>query len=771
MKDPTASPYHDWNDCVYEQCYKPNRAARFQNSKGEINYISNNYRHLSFNVGPTLHGWIEKHDPTLADYIADADKEAAAALGEGGAIAQAYNHMILPLSEERDIRTQVEWGARDFCHRFGRAPKGMWLPETAVNTATLEALSAGGIDFTILAPHQCASVRDQGGTWRETPGGVGLDVMKPYFVTLPSGRKISLIFYYGSIAHDIAFGGLLDNGDFFADALLSKLPRDEEPRLLTIATDGETYGHHHRYGEMALARATRKICDSGGAELTNIAAFLDRYPASIECRIAEDTSWSCAHGLERWRGDCGCYTGGEPWWNQRWRRPLRDALDHLRDRIDEVYEKEMKRFCDSPWLLRDEAIELYLMDFGPNASVEDVQAKKRAFLKDSCGELANDDLRKVLTLLETQRMRLYMYTSCGWFFNDVAGIETRQIMAYALRAAEYTHALSGVFLQEDFLEDLRKAPGNTAEFPTGYDVMMKCVMPLKRSMRDIAAASALMSKKDRDYTYLVKSGGRAYPSGDMGLSVARTTVTDSRTLESWSGASVVISTGGLDDVCRLTEKDVPSQKDIWRNFYSGDIISIMKYIEKSFELGQWHFRDLPQDDRDIIASERTKDAEHDHLRYAEELLLDNRRLLVQLDMIGVKSAPFLRAAAIFVYEQRMKELAAGVGDVLDLLKHESRLDVLLDEARNMGIYPEVSVLAPVMERAFCDNLVYAMKKNDDEAFANTLFLWRRANELKIEIGRWAVQNIMWEMLGREETSLSKTSLELAHALGFETPAP
>jgi alpha-amylase/alpha-mannosidase (GH57 family) len=769
MKDTSAVPYHDWNECVYEQCYKPNRAARLLNSKNEISYITNNYAHLSFNVGPTLHSWIEKTDPTLAQYIADADRDAAASLGCGGAIAQAYNHMIMPLAVERDITTQVAWGIKDFIHRFGRSPKGMWLPETAVDTRTLEALASGGIEFTILAPYQCAAVRPPDGEWRRTPGGNELDVTRPYFMTLPSGRSISLIFYYGSIAHDIAFGGLLDNGDLFADSLLDKLPRDGEPRLLTIATDGETYGHHHRYGDMALARAAQRLCSSQDSVMTNVSAFLALYPARWECRIEENTSWSCAHGLERWRSDCGCHTGGEPGWSQKWRAPLRDALDRLRDSIDDIYEREMGRYCDAPWKLRDEAVSLYLMNFGESASAEDVLAAKGAFLKDYCGKLDLDDARKVLTMIEMQRMRMFMYTSCGWFFNDVSGIETRQIMAYALRAAEYAKSVAGVSLEEGFRDDLKKVPGNTAAAPTGYDVMMNSVTPLKRSVKDIAALSALMSKSKACYTYRVKSGGRAYPSGDMGLSVAKMSISDVRTLESWGGASVVLSTGGLDDVCRLTDKDMPSQKEIWNNFYTGDLLSTSRYIEKAFELGPWHFRDLPQDDRDRVASERTKYAERDHLEYAEELLLDNRRLLVQLNLMGVESSPFLRAAVSFVYEQRMIQLAGNAGDILKLLEPESRLEMLLEEAHIMGVYPELSVLAPAMEDAFHSNLIAAEKKKDEDAFKSVLLLWRRAEELRIDIDKWRIQNVMWDILVRSPAALPSVVLELAGAFGFATP--
>jgi hypothetical protein len=430
----------------------------------------------------------------------------------------------------------------------------------------------------------------------------------------------------------------------------------------------------------------------------------------------------------------------------------------------------MKRYCDAPWLLRDAAIKLYLMDFPENATIEDVSARKRGFLADFCGDLPDDGARRALTLIEMQRMRMFMYTSCGWFFNDISGIETRQIMAYALRASEYLKDVSGVSAEDDFLDDLKKALGNTAAFPTGYDVMMKAVMPQKRSVKDVAAAAALMSKSRAYYSYRVKSGGRAYPSGDMGLSVAKMSIADTRTLEGWNGSSVVLSTGGLDDVCRLSDKDLPSQKEIWSNFYAGDLLSASRYIESAFDLGPWHFRDLPLDDRDRIAFERTKDAERDHIEYAEELLADNRRLLVQLDMMGVDSPPFLQAAASLVYKQKMRALASDVKDILDLLKPESSMEVLLEEAHSMGVTPELSALAPAMEEAFYDRLISANGANDTGAFESLLEFLAKAGELKIDIGRWRIQNAMWDILVRGEAELRPVVLRLAGALGFAIPA-
>jgi hypothetical protein len=745
-------------------------AARLLDSNGHIAHIISNYSHLSFNVGPTLHRWIARHDPLLALGIMEADRRAGDALGAGGAIAQAYNHMILPLSADRDIKTQVKWGAADFEHRFRRKPSGMWLPETAADTRSLEALAAEGIGFTILAPHQCAAVRPPGGSWTETPGGEGLDVTRPYLMTLPSGRAITLVFYHGGIAHDIAFGGLLDSGDFFAESLIRELPRDDEPRLLMVATDGESYGHHHHFGEMALGRAAQLLCESSDLIMANAAAFLKRYPARWQCRIAENTSWSCAHGIERWRSSCGCHTGGEPWWDQSWRAPLRDALDRLRDNIDEIYDKEMKRFCDDPWALRDEAAALYLADGAAETeTAEELKEVKRAFLRGRCGDLNPDDTVKVLSMIEAQRMRMFMYTSCGWFFNDVSGIETRQILAYAIRAAEHIRNVSGRDLEGKFLDDLREVRGNSTELPTAFEVVRQTVFPNRRTIRDIAAAASLLKADRLFYSFRIDRKVKRYQSANMDMDVSRMMVTDTRTLEEWVGNSMVITTGGLDDVCRLSEKALPDPSEVWRHFFVGDIFSISKFIEKEFEFGPWHFADLTADDRDIIVRERTKNAEKEHMEYAHNLLEDNQRLLVQLNLLHAGSESFLVTAGEFVYSRLADDLCAGSGSILEMLEHGSRLEELLSEAHNVGIYPKISVLAPKMEQAFYDNLIEADRKNDEKALRKLLEQWRRAVELAIGIDGWRLQNVVWGMLEEKTEAPSGTLLEFADELGFATP--
>jgi hypothetical protein len=730
--------------------------------------MSSNYRHMSFNVGPTLHRWIEERDPLLAEGILKADGDARDALGAGGAIAQAYNHIIMPLACERDIRTQVKWGAADFASRFGRKPEGMWLPETAVDTATLEAVADEGIKFTILAPHQCAAVRTQGEKWKETPGGSGLDVTRPYYMRLPSGRVITLIFYLGSIAHDIAFGGLLNNGDSFAQSLMSRLPRDGEPCLLTIATDGETYGHHHHFGEMALARAAQVLYGSQDVILTNVASFLRLYPAKRECKIAEKTSWSCAHGVERWRSDCGCHTGGEAWWNQEWRAPLRKALDNVRDRIDEIYEKEMKPLCGNPWALRDEAIDLYLGG-SPGDSAEEAVGRKRGFLEKRLGNLSDGDLRKALALIESQRMRMFMYTSCGWFFNDISGVETRQVLAYASRAVEYVRDVSGVDVGIDFMKDLKMVRGNTAGLPTAHDVMVKTVFPNRRTLRDIAAMASLMKADKRYYAYGIERDVHTYSSAGISMEVAEMTVTDTRTFETWRGGSMVFVTGGLDDVCRLMEGELPDKAEMWKYFYMGDIFSVSRFIEDKFELGPWRLSDLTADDGRVIARERTRNAEEEYMEYARALLDENQRLLAQLHLMRVESAPFLTSVGEFVYTRLIERLCEKTESILDLLESGSKLEDLITRASDIGITPRLSTLAPNMEDAFCAEVLNAYKKNDENAFVKLLRRWRMAAEFGIDIDKWRFQNIVLEMLEKSATELPGVLLKLAGELGFALP--
>jgi alpha-amylase/alpha-mannosidase (GH57 family) len=426
----SAAPYHDWNERITAECYAPNGAGR-----------PSNYSRMSFDFGPTLLSWLEKNAADTYRAILDADSESRDRFsGHGSAIAQAYNHAILPLANARDKVTQVHWGIRDFEHRFGRRPEGMWLPETAVDDATLEVLAAAGIAFTILSPHQAP----------------GADPREPHRVPLPSGREIAVFLYDGALSQAIAFGGLVaGGGGDLARALLSRFDSGDVPSLVHVATDGETYGHHVRGGGRALAEALDAIEGSGWARLTNYGEHLERHPPRRETRVAPNSSWSCAHGVGRWSDDCGCASGGAS--RHPWRRPLREALDWLRDALAPVYEAEAARYLADPWAARNDSIEIVL-----DPSIE---SRDRFFARHSVRSLSDRERATALDLLELQRNALLMYTSCGWFFDDPAGLETRQVLRYAARAVEIADRRLGGSLEPLFLRLLGRVRSELADRP------------------------------------------------------------------------------------------------------------------------------------------------------------------------------------------------------------------------------------------------------------------------------------------------------------------
>jgi alpha-amylase/alpha-mannosidase (GH57 family) len=489
----SARPFHDWNARINFECYAPNAAARILDSERWITKIRNNYNRISFNFGPTLLTWLEENDPEAYELILKADKRSQERFnGHGSALAQVHSHLILPLANYRDKVTQVTWGVRDFEHRFGRYPEGIWLAETAVNTETLEILAAQGIQFTILAPRQAKAVRPislgtPAGPWREV-NAESIDTRHPYSCLLPSGRRIALYFYHGGVAQEVAFNGLLNNGKGFAKRLVGLHSDNDEPELAHIATDGESYGHHHRFGEMALADALNSIEDSQQATLTNYGQFLELFPPKWEVQIHENSSWSCVHGVERWRNDCGCNTGGHAGWQQRWRKPLRDTLDWLRDQLAPMFEREGARYLRDPWAARNDYIEVMLHRH--NGVVATFLAK-HARRKLSLLEEVN-----VLQLLEMQRYAVLMFTSCGWFFDEISGIETNQILQYALRAMDYAQTISKLELHNEFTRRLAEAPSNT--YLNGAASYLQNVVPTRVNLERVAMHFAVASLFEKD---------------------------------------------------------------------------------------------------------------------------------------------------------------------------------------------------------------------------------------------------------------------------------
>jgi alpha-amylase/alpha-mannosidase (GH57 family) len=484
----SAYPYHDWNERITAECYAPNAFSRILDDDNRIARIVNNYSQINFNFGPTLLSWLKEKAPHVYESILDADRQSQSHFGgHGSAIAQAYNHMIMPLANTRDKRTQAIWGVRDFQNRFGRMPEGMWLPETAVDLETLDILAELGIKYTILAPRQASRVRKIGGrTWKDV-GGDRIDPTRVYQIRLPSRRGINLFFYDGPIARAIAFEGLLSNGGDFANRLLSGFSNTRDwPQLLHIATDGESYGHHHHFGEMALSYALDHIESADLAKITNYGEFLEKHPATHQVEVFENSSWSCVHGVERWRSNCGCNSGGHGDWNQEWRAALRAALDWLRDAIATCFEEHTKTLLKDPWAARNDYIDVIL-----DRSEESVE---RYFAKHVSHQLEPQERVAALKLLEMQRHAMLMYTSCGWFFDELSGIETVQVIHYAGRALQLAvDVFNSPDLESQFLSRLAKAPSNIPEHKDGAAIYEKFVKPAVVNLPKLAAHYAIRS--------------------------------------------------------------------------------------------------------------------------------------------------------------------------------------------------------------------------------------------------------------------------------------
>lgn len=536
----SAYPYHDWNERITYECYRPNTAAHILDAEGLLEQAVDTYARISFNLGPTLLSWLQQQAPETYRRILGSDRDSRARFsGHGSAIAQAYNHLIMPLANPRDQATQVRWGIADFEYRYGRSPEGMWLPETAVDTPTLEALAEHGIRFTVLAPHQAALFRPLHGDggWQAVTGTAPIDTTRAYLQRLPSGRSIALFFYNGPLSQEVAFSDILQSGHRLAERLTGAFdPERERPQLVHIATDGETYGHHHRFGDMALAYALRQIEQTEDVQLTNYGEFLERFPPEHEVQIAERTSWSCAHGVGRWSEDCGCNMGQYPGGNQAWRAPLRAALDWLRDDLAPLYEREAAPLLSNPWAARDAYIRVIL---------ERTDGRRNAFLAEhATHELSHDERVRVWKLLELQRNSLLMYTSCGWFFDDVSGIEASQVLLYAARAAELARELDGVDREGELQARLSSAPSNAAQFSDAGAVYRAAVGTARVTFERAAGNAALqeIARLDVGRRELALRADPAW-AHDGVLHADTLPVYSTLTEESWQVPLLAVNTG------------------------------------------------------------------------------------------------------------------------------------------------------------------------------------------------------------------------------------
>jgi alpha-amylase/alpha-mannosidase (GH57 family) len=742
----SAYPYHDWNERITAECYAPNASSRILDESGRIARIVNNYAAISFNYAPTLLSWMERNAGETYRLIQEADRESAARFsGHGSALAQCYNHMIMPLANARDKHTQVRWGIRDFEHRFGRLPEGMWLPETAVDLATLETLAECGIRFTILAQSQARSVRQGRRGWRDASGG-RIDPTQAYRLRLPSRRRIALFFYDGPTSRAVAFEHLLDRGENLAGRLAG-IFSDARPRpqLAHIATDGETYGHHHRHGEMALSYALSYIEDSGKARLTNYGEFLERLPPADEARIFENSSWSCVHGIERWRSNCGCNSGGHANWNQEWRGPLREAMDWLRDTLVPFYEREAGRLLRDPWAARDAYIDV-ILDRSPDC-------RREFFSRHATGPLGERDQSTALKLLELERHAMLMYTSCGWFFDELSGIETVQVIQYAARVIQLARDLGGpADLEDRFLERVERARSNFPEHRDGRAIYDKFVRPAMADVRKAGAHYAVSSIFDGSepghiYSYAVEPEEyQLLTAGKARLALGRARIASEITLDS---LHVVFGVAHLGDhtvsggIREFQDEEAfrTTAGRITAVFQRGDFAELIRTVDGEFGSGVYSLAVLFRDEQRRVVRQILDSVLGDADAAYRQIYQNHVSLMRFLATIGIPPPERLEMAAHMTLNADLRRAFEENEPDLD------RIRALVDEAQ----VAKVPFDAPTLGFSLSKTLErmadrFAADPRDLQLLEKLDAAVGMARSLPFDVAIWRVQNVYYGLM-------------------------
>lgn len=750
----SAAPFHDWNARVTAESYAPNTAARLLDSDGNILEITNNFERISFDMGPTLFSWLETEEPEVYQAIIAADHSSRLHNGgHGNAIAQAYNHPILPLCSARDLTTQVLWGIRDFEARFGREPQGMWLPECAVDVATLEALAGQGISFTILAPHQARRVRRIGSReWAEVAEG-RLNTFRAYRCRLPSGRAISLFFYDGPLAQAVAFGGLPRSGENFLERVLASFSRHRgRARLVHLATDGETYGHHVPFSEMALAYLLKSLEENPEVALTNYSCFLEAHPPRYEVEIVEDSSWSCSHGIERWRSDCGCLMDPGRGWHQRWRMPLREALDELRDAVAALYEREAQELMEEPWAARDDYVDVILDR--SEAGLE------RFFQKHQARPIGEAELTRSLKLLEMQRHAMLMYTSCGWYFDEISGMETVKVLEYAARVIQLAKEF-GVNLEETFRSNLEKAPSNVSELGTGAEIYDKLLIPTMIDLPRVVAHHAISQLFEDSgpngavYSYTLKEERRGHADqGTARLAVGRVVASSTITRETYQAVYGVIHLGGYDFRCSVAAADrIEDYEDLeatlLRQFEREGLTEVIRTLDGVFGLEYYALKDLFIEKRRKVVEMLTEQVVAKFDSTYRAMYEENRSLMTYLQDVNAPLVPGFLGAAAYTLEKEAIE-AIGAPDVGN---HDEAVEALVDEAGRWGLPLATDPATRSLEEAL-DKSLGALE--EDFTFASlerSEHLLELADLLGIEPRLWGIQNRYYRLACREMPKL------------------
>jgi alpha-amylase/alpha-mannosidase (GH57 family) len=740
----SAYPYHDWNERITAECYAPNAASRIVDAENRIVKLVNNYAHISFNFGPTLLSWMKELVPNVHAAIVEADKDSRQRFsGHGSAIAQGYNHMIFPLANRRDKVTQVKWGIADFESRFGRKPEGMWLPETAADTETLEVLAEQGILFTILAPRQAKRVRSKrSGRYHDVTGS-RIDPAHPYLAKLPSKKRLNLFFYDGPISQAVAFEGLLSDGKRFADRLMSGFSETRAfPQLVHIATDGESYGHHHRFGEMALTYALEEIQNNNAAQLTNYGEYLEKNPNEDLVEIVENSSWSCVHGVERWRSDCGCNSGGHPW-NQQWRGPLRDALDWLRDRLAPIFESRLSRYVRDPWAARDGYIQLIL----------DRSEESRAafFAEHAARQLNEEEQTDVLKLLEMQRHAMLMYTSCGWFFDELSGLETVQVIHYAGRALRLAEDCSGESIEAEFVQHLAAAKSNLAEHGDGARIYEKWVKPavvdIPRVAGHYAISSLFETYGDKTRIYCYEADRLRYSvdaEGKMRLATGAAKFKSAITGESAELAFSVLHLGdhnvsaGVQPVEQFSEDN---QSKLVNAFAQAETAEVIRLLDQVYGKHMFSLRQLFRDEQRKIANLILADSVNSAAAVYRTFFESQAPLIRFLNGLDIPVPNALKSAAEIALNNQLQQALDKPELDFDLIRG------LLREAASEKITLDATTLEyKVRKRLEADAAAFAADPSDLAAAERMMKLMELFPSLPFPVTLWEAQNLSFRPL-------------------------
>ncbi len=772
----SAFPYHDWNERISAECYASNASSRILDGAGQIEQIVNNYSRISFNFGPTLLAWLKAKAPGIHEVILAADGESMGRFGgHGSALAQGYNHMIMPLANARDKRTQIVWGVADFVHRFGRQPEGLWLPETAVDVETLELMAEAGLAFTVLAPRQARRVRKLGAREWIDAGEEKIDPTQAYVQQLPSGRSIALFFYDGPIARAVAFEDVLRRGEHLAHRLAGAFSdARDHPQLVHIATDGETFGHHHRHGEMALTYALHFIEQNRIARLTNYGDFLERHPPTHEVEIHENSSWSCIHGIERWRLACGCASGMNGGWNQEWRQPLREALDWLRDTLTGHYERQAGELLSDPWGARDAYVDVILDR--SRANVERFLAgwQRRP--------LAPDEQVGVLEALELQRHAMLMYTSCGWFFDELSGIETVQVIQYAGRALQLARKLFATDLEPEFLERLERAQSNLAQFGNGRQIYERTVRPAIIDLPKVGAHYAVSSlfteypERAEIYCFDVERlDGHQREHGRARISVGRARIVSRITWETSELTHAVLHMGdhNIFGGVRPYQGEESYQalvREMTAAFSRADQPEVIRLLDRNFAAATYSLRSLFRDKQRAILTTILAGSMDEVNDTQRRLYEQNASLMRFVSNLGMPLPRVFRNLA----ELALTHLLAECFEEDPL--NEGKVRNLLEDARASEIQLDAELLEFNFRRRverLADELAEGPVQPERlGALADAL---RLVDELPFEVNLWHTQNVYWRILGaydREVTARAARGdvgarqwLEQFHQLG------